>query len=123
MKFPLKLVENLFKEHIRKLVDGSISIGHGGEYDGDRKIEDLKLLYRAYVVNALSSGRMEINKIAELNQLGNIIGLVKREAEAITLDVTSRVYPKKLVQAVSNGYLERADSKATFLQNLCEELH
>ncbi|KAG4974628.1 hypothetical protein JHK87_031449 [Glycine soja] len=34
----------------------------GGEYDGDRKIEDLKLLYRAYVVNALSSGRMEINK-------------------------------------------------------------
>ncbi|RZB80729.1 Protein TIC110, chloroplastic, partial [Glycine soja] len=62
----------------------------GGEYDGDRKIEDLKLLYRAYVVNALSSGRMEINKIAALNQLGNIFGLVKREAEAITLDVTSR---------------------------------
>ncbi|TKY47229.1 TIC110 protein [Spatholobus suberectus] len=95
----------------------------GGEYDGDRRIQDLKLLYRAYVANALSGGRMEDNKLAALNQLRNIFGLGKRESEAITLDVTSKVYRKKLAQAVSGGALEMADSKAAFLQKLCDELH
>lgn len=50
-------------------------------------------------------------------------GLGKREAEAIMLDVTSRVYRKKLAQAVSGGSLEMTDSKETFLQKLCDELH
>ncbi|RZB69923.1 Protein TIC110, chloroplastic isoform B [Glycine soja] len=95
----------------------------GGEYDGDRKIEDLKLLYRAYVSDALSGGRMEDDKLAALNQLRNIFGLGKREAEAISLDVTSKVYRKRLAQAVADGELEMADSKAAFLQNLCDELH
>ena len=35
----------------------------GGDFDGDRKMDDLKLLYRAYVWDALSSGRMEENKV------------------------------------------------------------
>lgn len=39
------------------------------------------------------------------------------------LDVTSKVYRKRLAQAVTGGDLEMADSKAAFLQNLCEELH
>ncbi|XP_057442164.1 protein TIC110, chloroplastic [Lotus japonicus] len=95
----------------------------GGEYDGDRKMEDLKLLYRAYVSDALSGGRIEDSKLAGLNQLRNIFGLGKREAEAISLDVTSKVYRKRLSQAVSGGELEMADSKAAFLQNLCDELH
>lgn len=38
-------------------------IGSGGEYDGDRKMDDLKLLYRAYVTDALSGGRMEEEKV------------------------------------------------------------
>ncbi|XP_020210631.1 protein TIC110, chloroplastic [Cajanus cajan] len=95
----------------------------GGEYGGDRKIEDLKLLYRAYVTDSLSGGRMEDNKLAALNQLRNIFGLGKREAEAISLEVTSKVYRKRLAQAASEGELEMADSKAAFLQNLCDELH
>ncbi|KAK2982776.1 hypothetical protein RJ640_025192 [Escallonia rubra] len=94
----------------------------GGDYDGDRKMDDLKLLYRAYVTDALSNGRMEEDKLAALSQLRNIFGLGKREAETITLDVTSKVYRKRLAQSVSSGNLEAADSKAAFLQNLCEEL-
>ncbi|KAK2457526.1 protein TIC110, chloroplastic [Trifolium repens] len=35
----------------------------GDKSDGDRKIEDLKLLYRAYVTNALASGHMQDNKV------------------------------------------------------------
>jgi hypothetical protein len=55
--------------------------------------------------------------------LKNIFGLGKREGESIRLDVTSKAYRKRLAQAVSSGDLEYADSKAAFLQNLCEELH
>lgn len=58
-----------------------------------------------------------------MNQLRNIFGLGKREAETVILDVTSKVYRKKLAQAVTRGDLEAADSKAAFLQNLCDELH
>lgn len=58
-----------------------------------------------------------------MNQLRNIFGLGKREAEAITLDVTSKAYRKRLAQAVSSGDLDLATSKAAFLQNLCEELY
>ncbi|KAI4383479.1 hypothetical protein MLD38_009313 [Melastoma candidum] len=95
----------------------------GGEYDSDRKMEDLKLLYRSYLSDSLLSGRMEESKLDALSQLRNIFGLGKREAEAIKLDVTSKVYRQRLAQAVSGGDLEAADSKAAFLQRLCEELH
>ncbi|KAK4350992.1 hypothetical protein RND71_030305 [Anisodus tanguticus] len=134
----------------------------GGEYDGDRKMDDLKLLYRAYVTDSLSSGRMEEDKenlnfsllfsyafvglshvkhngqevkgtysfsfiqlqyLAALNQLKKIFGLGRREAETMTLDVTSKVYRKRLAQAVTSGELEAAESKAAYLQNLCEELN
>ncbi|OWM68481.1 hypothetical protein CDL15_Pgr024621 [Punica granatum] len=95
----------------------------GGDYDSDRKIDDLKLLYRAYAADAVSSGHMEVNKLEALNQLRNIFGLGKREAEAITLDVTSKAYRKRLAQSFSGGDMEAADSKAAFLQKLCDELH
>lgn len=94
----------------------------GGEYDSDRKMDDLKLLYRAYVWDSLSSGRMEEEKLTALNQLRNIFCLGTREAESIKLEVTSKVYRKRLAQAVSSGDLAAAESKAAYLQNLCEEL-
>lgn len=95
----------------------------GGEYDGDRKMDDLKLLYRAYVTESFSSGRIEETKLVALNHLKNIFGLGNKEAEAIMSEVTSKVYRRRLSQAVSSGDLEAADSKAAFLQTLCEELH
>ncbi|EPS69416.1 hypothetical protein M569_05346 [Genlisea aurea] len=98
-------------------------LGPGGQYDGDRKMDDLKLLYRTYLTDALSGGRMEENKLASLNQLKNIFGLGRRESESIALEVTSQVYRRRLQQAVSSGDLAKVDSKAAYLQNLCEELH
>ncbi|XP_021851362.1 protein TIC110, chloroplastic [Spinacia oleracea] len=93
-----------------------------GEFDTDRRIDDLKLLYRAYITDSLSSGRMEDSKLVALNQLKNMFGLGKREAEGIKMDVTSKVYSKLLSQAFSNGELEAAESKANYLQNLCDQL-
>ncbi|KAL0904165.1 hypothetical protein M5K25_026239 [Dendrobium thyrsiflorum] len=95
----------------------------GGEFDTDRKIDDLKLLFRAYAAECFPNGRLEEQKLVALNQLKNIFGLGNREADAILLDITVKVYRKRLSQAVSSGDLEAASSKAAFLQNLCEELH
>ncbi|XP_020093694.1 protein TIC110, chloroplastic [Ananas comosus] len=94
----------------------------GGEYDGDRKIGDLKLLYRAYAGEAFPNGRLDEKKLVALNHLRNIFGLGKREAEAIMLDITSTLYRKRLAKSF-NTELAEAPSKAAFLQNLCEELH
>ncbi|KAL6516428.1 hypothetical protein OROGR_019733 [Orobanche gracilis] len=95
----------------------------GGEYDGNRKMDDLKLLYKAYLTDALSGGCMEENKLAALNQLRSMFGIGRREAESIALEITSQVYRKRLQQSVSCGDLINADSKAAYLQNLCEQLH
>ncbi|XP_072984066.1 protein TIC110, chloroplastic isoform X1 [Typha latifolia] len=94
----------------------------GGEYDGDRKMDDLKLLYRAYATEAFPNGHLDVKKLDSLNNLKNIFGLGKRETESIMLDITSTVYRKRLSK-VFNSDLEAAPSKAAFLQNLCEELH
>ncbi|KAK4483071.1 hypothetical protein RD792_010247 [Penstemon davidsonii] len=94
-----------------------------GEYHGDRKIDELKLLYKTYMTDALAGGRLEENKLAALNQIKNIFGLGRKEAESIALEVTSQVYRRRLQQAVSSGDLAASDSKAAYLQNLCEELH
>ncbi|KAF4387446.1 hypothetical protein F8388_011594 [Cannabis sativa] len=93
-----------------------------GDY-GDKKMDELKLLFRAYATDALSGGRLEEHKLSSLNQLRNIFGLGKREAEVVVLDVTSKAYRKRLSQSVTGGELEAADSKAAFLQKLCDELH
>ncbi|XP_020581658.1 protein TIC110, chloroplastic isoform X2 [Phalaenopsis equestris] len=95
----------------------------GGEYDSDRKIDDLKLLYRTYAAECFPNGRLEEQKLLVLNQLKNIFGLGNREADAILLDITVKAYRKRLSQAVSSGELDAASSKAAFLQNLCDELH
>ena len=39
------------------------------------------------------------------------------------MDVTSKAYRKLLSQAFSSGALDAADSKANYLQNLCDQLH
>lgn len=39
--------------------------GLGGESDFERRMDDLKLLYRAYVTDALSGGRIAENKVTQ----------------------------------------------------------
>ncbi|KAJ7564728.1 hypothetical protein O6H91_02G030900 [Diphasiastrum complanatum] len=95
----------------------------GGSYESDRKMDDLKQLYRSYLTDAFSAESLEQEKVNALSQLKNIFGLGNREAESIMLDVTIKVYRRRLSQAVTGGELEAAPSKAVFLQNLCDSLH
>ncbi|XP_044398580.1 protein TIC110, chloroplastic [Triticum aestivum] len=98
---------------------GPISLA--GEHDHDRRAGDLKTLYRAYATDVLSDGPVDNEKLTPLNDLRNIFGLGKREAEAIISDVKSQAYRKRLAKSF-NTDLAAAPSKASFLQNLCEEL-
>ncbi|CAI9269917.1 unnamed protein product [Lactuca saligna] len=44
----------------------------GGEYDGDTKMDDLKLLYRAYIVDSLSTVYMENTKKYTIKTFNNL---------------------------------------------------
>ncbi|KAG2548211.1 protein TIC110, chloroplastic-like [Panicum virgatum] len=98
---------------------GPISLG--GEYDHDRRADDLKILYKAYATEVLSDGIVDDEKLAPLNELRNIFGLGKREAEGILSDVKSNIYRRTLAKAF-NTELASVPSKAAYLQILCEKL-
>ncbi|KAI4305355.1 hypothetical protein L6164_028731 [Bauhinia variegata] len=85
----------------------------GGDYDGDRKIEDLKLLYRAYVTDSLSGGRLEDKKLAALNQLNvkqKPLHLMSHQ-RYIGKDL-HRLFQVKLQQCVADGELSDEDVSA-----------
>lgn len=95
----------------------------GGLFDDERKMDELKQLYRTYLSEAFATGRLEEEKIASLGKLKNVFALGNREAEDIMLDVTMKVYRKRLAQAAAaGGELDQASSKASFLQGLCDDL-
>ncbi|GJM91094.1 hypothetical protein PR202_ga07435 [Eleusine coracana subsp. coracana] len=98
---------------------GPLSLG--GEHDHDRRADDLKLLFRAYAAEVISDGIVDDEKLAPLNELRNIFGLGKREAEGILSDVKALIYRRTLAK-VFNTELASVPSKAAFLQILCEKL-
>ena len=42
----------------------------GGEFDADRQMDDLKLLYKAYLAEALESGSLSDEKVRERGRVG-----------------------------------------------------
>jgi hypothetical protein len=60
-------------------------------------------------------------QLAPLNELRNIFGLGKREAEGILSDVKAQIYRRTLAKAF-NTELASVPSKAAYLQILCEKL-
>ncbi|MCO5608125.1 hypothetical protein L7F22_062331 [Adiantum nelumboides] len=95
----------------------------GGVFDDERKMDELKQLYRTYLSEAFSSGQLEEEKVSALGKLKNVFALGNREAEDIMLEITSKVYRRRLAQAVAvGGELDQASSKASFLQSLCDSL-
>ncbi|CAN6310638.1 unnamed protein product [Urochloa humidicola] len=98
---------------------GPISLG--GEYDHDRRADDLRIIYKAYATEVLSDGIVDDDKLAPLNELRNIFGLGKREAEGVLSDVKAQIYRRALAKAF-NTELASVPSKAAYLQILCERL-
>uniref|UniRef100_A0ACD5TNL3 Uncharacterized protein n=1 Tax=Avena sativa TaxID=4498 RepID=A0ACD5TNL3_AVESA len=68
---------------------GPVSLA--GDFDHDRMVGDLKILYAAYATEILSDGNLDDEKVVRSSELRNIFGLGKREAEAIIEGITSNV--------------------------------
>lgn len=98
---------------------GPISLA--GEDDHDRRADDFKILYKAYATEVLSDGIVDDKKLSPLNELRNIFGLGKREAEGILSDAKAHIYRRTLAKSF-NTELASVHSKAAFLQTLCEKL-
>ena len=58
-----------------------------------------------------------------LGRLRNLFGLGTKEADAVELAITSTVYRQFLANAVTSGELEAAESKAAYLEDLCDNLN
>eukprot|EP00249_Psilotum_nudum_P019718 c27384_g1_i1 orf=318-3365(-) len=96
----------------------------GGQFDNDRQMDELKQLYHIYLIEAFAGGQLDNNKAVALNLLKIAFALGNREAEEIMEEVTVKVYRKKLAQAAAvGGDLDKAPSKASYLQELCDCLH
>ncbi|CAI5964990.1 unnamed protein product [Closterium sp. NIES-64] len=100
---------------------GPVSV-FGGGYDTDRQMDDLKLLYKTYLSEALNAPRLTSAQTEALAELRNTFGMGKREAEEASDEVTRKVYRRKLANLVTGGELDRAASKAEVLQELCDSL-
>lgn len=71
----------------------------GDESDFERRMDDLKLLYRAYVTDALSGGRIEENKVNS-NQFCIRYYIVKLGCEFFREHVFQMLYPLSRSHAI-----------------------
>eukprot|EP00252_Welwitschia_mirabilis_P003221 TRINITY_DN13309_c0_g1_i1.p1 TRINITY_DN13309_c0_g1~~TRINITY_DN13309_c0_g1_i1.p1 ORF type:complete len:982 (-),score=224.75 TRINITY_DN13309_c0_g1_i1:486-3431(-) len=101
---------------------GAVAVA-GGEYATEQRKDALIQLYKAYLTEVVSSGRLEDEHLEALNQLRDIFGLAREETDKSILEITAKWYRRRLAQSIKGGDLEAASSKAAFLQNLCDELH
>nr|VDD49495.1 unnamed protein product [Brassica oleracea] len=70
--------------------------------------------------DAISSGRVEENKLVAVSQLRNILGPGTREAEAISVDFTPKAYRKRLaIHEVFSS--QSSDNNLLFFRNLQAE--
>lgn len=100
---------------------GPVSV-FGGGFDEGRQMDDLKLLFRTYVTEALNADRLEESQTQAFGELRNVFGMGKKEAEDVAEEVTAKVYRKRLAVGVTSGELDAASSKAEYLQVLCDKL-
>ena len=61
-------------------------------------------------------------QVEALSDLRNVFGMGRKEAEEAAAEVTSKAYKRLLSNAVTSGALDKAASKAEFLQDLCDNL-
>ena len=94
----------------------------GGEYDADTKINELKELFKIFVEQKVKGGELSQVSSAKLGKLRLVFGLGNKEADAITLEATTKAYRLSLRDAVKSGKLESTESPAKVLQSMCEAL-
>ncbi|KAK3247525.1 hypothetical protein CYMTET_42978 [Cymbomonas tetramitiformis] len=94
----------------------------GGVFHEENRMEELRGLYRMYFAENVKDGIYTEDTKENIDILKNVFGLGAKEAEEIVTDVSTKVYRNKIRKAMSSGDLDAAESKAKFLQELCDNL-
>mmetsp|Transcript_9892 Transcript_9892/g.36214 ORF Transcript_9892/g.36214 Transcript_9892/m.36214 type:complete len:1076 (-) Transcript_9892:1462-4689(-) len=95
---------------------------YGGEYDSEARMGELKELYRTYLGEGIKDGELNAELTQNLEVLKTTFMLGTKEVSAIEQDVQSKVYRKVLRDSVKSGALKAEESKAKYLQALCDKL-
>ena len=108
--------------------DSSVAAGtgavtlYGGVYDNDARRGELKEIYQGYLTDGTSDGVYTAELAADLEQLKLCYGMGNAEAEKCEDEVMTKMYRQALRTAVQGGELKAAESKALYLQGLCDRL-
>eukprot|EP00216_Chloropicon_sp_CCMP2111_P004080 CAMPEP_0198246818 /NCGR_PEP_ID=MMETSP1446-20131203/46166_1 /TAXON_ID=1461542 ORGANISM="Unidentified sp, Strain CCMP2111" /NCGR_SAMPLE_ID=MMETSP1446 /ASSEMBLY_ACC=CAM_ASM_001112 /LENGTH=966 /DNA_ID=CAMNT_0043931141 /DNA_START=214 /DNA_END=3114 /DNA_ORIENTATION=+ len=101
---------------------GQVSL-YGGKYAAESSRQQLKELYKVYAEEKLAKdGEITDETVAGLASLKLVFGMGNKEADGVKHAVTGKAYRRMLAAAYKDGTLEKEESKAGWLQRLCERL-
>ena len=101
---------------------GQINL-YGGKYAEDTERANLKELYKVFIEERLAAeGAISPATTADAETLKLIFGMGTKEASTVMHAIASKAYRKLLAAAYRDGTLEAQESKAAWLQQLCEKI-
>merc|ERR1719235_1779177 len=101
---------------------GQISL-YGGKYAADTERANLKELYKVFIEEKLAKeDRISEQTVKDADTLKLIFGMGTKEAAAVNHSISSKAYRRMLAAAYRDGTLEAQESKASWLQQLCEKI-
>mmetsp|Transcript_6027 Transcript_6027/g.21599 ORF Transcript_6027/g.21599 Transcript_6027/m.21599 type:complete len:1048 (-) Transcript_6027:701-3844(-) len=101
---------------------GQISL-YGGKYAADTERANLKELYKVFIEEKLAKeDRISEQTVKDADTLKLIFGMGTKEAAAVKHSISSKAYRRMLAAAYRDGTLEAQESKASWLQQLCEKI-
>eukprot|EP00213_Chloropicon_mariensis_P007055 CAMPEP_0197476304 /NCGR_PEP_ID=MMETSP1309-20131121/7614_1 /TAXON_ID=464262 /ORGANISM="Genus nov. species nov., Strain RCC998" /LENGTH=1060 /DNA_ID=CAMNT_0043016527 /DNA_START=245 /DNA_END=3427 /DNA_ORIENTATION=+ len=96
---------------------------YGGKYAADTERANLKALYKVFIEERLAKEScISSATVADADVLKLIFGMGNKEAANVKHAIASKAYRKMLAAAYRDGTLEAQESKATWLQQLCEKI-
>ncbi|QDZ24024.1 chloroplast envelope inner membrane translocon protein TIC110 [Chloropicon primus] len=101
---------------------GQVSL-YGGKYAADTERANLKELYKVFIEEKLTAeGCISGQTVENADTLKLIFGMGNKEAATVKHAISSKAYRRMLAAAYRDGTLEAQESKASWLQQLCEKI-
>ena len=93
------------------------------KYAADTERANLKELYKVFIEEKLAKeDRISEQTVKDADTLKLIFGMGTKEAAAVKHSISSKAYRRMLAAAYRDGTLEAQESKASWLQQLCEKI-
>lgn len=93
----------------------------GSQLEKSRE-QELRSLFRMFYAENIKAGNITSAISKDVDELRQILGIGKQEADKITHEVKMRAYRNTIRRALSDGTLESAASPAKWLEDACSSL-